>query len=106
MAIIWQNSFDGPDTTTITPANSGTYGDPIDSVGGVATYSTTWSAHGTASALLGSGDGSEEGTIQIDGGSGTEWSVRWYCLIPAEGWQMENAGKYRLLGITEKQNRN
>lgn len=88
MAIIWENNFDGTDFTSITVANSSAHGDPVASVGGVATYSAVWAAHGTASALLGSGDGSDEGTLQIDGGSGTDWSVRWYCLIPATGWQM------------------
>lgn len=86
MAITWENTFDGPDFTTITPANSGDYGDPLDWVSGVANYSTDWAAHGNASARLGTGDGSSTGTLGIDPSGGADWSLRAYALIPAGGW--------------------
>lgn len=86
MAITWQNTFDGPDFTSITPANSANYGDPVAAVSGVANYDIGWAAHGSAAALLGTGDGSTSGTITADFVGDTDWSMRVYLLVPAGGW--------------------
>lgn len=85
--IVWQNTFDGPNETTVSAANSADYGDPIASVTGTVTYSTDWIVQGTASVRLGSDDGSVAGDLYVDDPSGaaSTWSLRMYMLIPTGG---------------------
>jgi hypothetical protein len=85
VAITWENSFDGPNNTSITVANSAGFGDPVSFVDGAPAYDTSWAAHGTASARLGTPTGSGGGTIAATL-AGDAWSMRAYALIPAGGW--------------------
>lgn len=84
MAIVWQNSFDGPHFTSITVENSADYGDPLSQVESPATYfSEGWVAHGTSSARLGEGAGYGEIELEVD--TLTDWSLRFYCFVPPGG---------------------
>lgn len=86
MAITWENTFDGPDFTGITPENSATYGDPLSWAFPVVNYSTDWAAHGSASARLGTGDGSTGGGFQASLAGHADWSLRAYVNTPAGGY--------------------
>ncbi len=89
MAIIWQNSFDGPHFDTVTPANSAEWGDPLDGVSGPVVYlSDDWVAHGTSCLRMGTSG--TDGSIDIFVDPMATWSVRLYCRIPAGGWQLVN----------------
>lgn len=96
MAVVWSNSFDGPDGAAITVATSADHGDALSSVAGPAFYSDAWSATGAASASLGN---SETATIEVQlpepetGG----WSLRAYLLIPAGGYT--TCGIFAPLGL-------
>lgn len=84
--VLWSNTFDGPHNTALTPENSAAHGDPVSWVNGTVAYTNTWSAAGTASARLGTLDGSDDGGFQVDVPDLDDWSGRLYMLIPAGGW--------------------
>lgn len=92
MAIVWANTFDGPNGTTITPANSAAYGDPVGWVTGNASYATSWAAHGTSSVRLGDASGAVDGELQIDVPQLAAWSVRMYLRVPVGSWLHCRAG--------------
>jgi hypothetical protein len=82
MAVIWQNSLDGPNATPITVANSAAYGNAVDEITAPVAYSTGWAAAGSSSALLGNGAGAE-GTLWAAFATQPSWSVRFYANISA-----------------------
>ena len=89
MAIVWQNSFDGPHFLTVTPANSADTGDALDGVSGPVVYlSDDWVAHGTSCLRMGTSG--TEGGIEVHVEPMADWSVRLYCFIPSGGWQLVN----------------
>lgn len=85
--IVWQNTFDGPDLTTMTPANSENYGDPVAQVTNAVAYSTEWAALGSASVALGSANGATSGNFTTTSASQVDWSLRAYVNVPEDGWQ-------------------
>lgn len=58
MAFDWQNSFEGVAGSGVTVNNSALSGDPLDVVGGNATYSDEWAHVGRTSLRLEDGDAS------------------------------------------------
>ncbi|WP_435109385.1 hypothetical protein [Nocardiopsis synnemataformans] len=88
MAIIWQNTFDGLPGIGINVSNSSGYGDPISAVSGSVDYSLTWTAHGRASARLGTADGAGadngEGGLTITVPPTSPWSLRLYLYRSTE----------------------
>lgn len=98
MAIVWQNSFDGPHFTSITVENSADYGDPLGFVASPATYfSEGWVAHGTSSARLGSQ--SNPGRLEIHVDYLDDWSIRWYSYISEETFQRVQLGSWIIFTI-------
>lgn len=82
MAITWSNTFDGPDETAVTVANSATYGDALETVTAPVDYDTAWAADGSASIRVGSG-----GEVFAEPPAPeSDWSVRLYLLVPAGGY--------------------
>lgn len=106
--ILWSNTFDGVHNTLVTPANSADYGDPVSWVDGTVAYTTAWSAAGSASARLGTLDGSSDGNFQVGVVPVEDWSVRWYALIPSGGWTytMATVGGSVLLAIIDDDDAN
>lgn len=81
MAIVWHNDLDGV-SGAITTANSGNYGDALNSVSGTALYSTQQRVQGTGVALLGpTGTGGGSGSLTIAVSSMTAWSLRLYFYV-------------------------
>jgi hypothetical protein len=86
--IRWQNTFDGPDGTPVTIANSSDYGDAIaEPLGAQQTYSSTWTANGEGSLQLGASGGTNVGLVTIPVSPVTsEWSFRTYINVPSGTW--------------------
>src|SRR5699024_451157 len=98
MAIVWQNSFDGPHFTSISVENSADYGDPLYYVESPATYfSEGWVAHGISSARLGGGTG--PGRLYLDPDYLPDWSIRWYSYIPEDAYQVMQLGSWIVFGL-------
>lgn len=98
MAIVWQNSFDGPHFTSISVENSADYGDPLYYVESPATYfSEGWVAHGISSARLGGESG--PGRLYLDPDYLPDWSIRWYSYIPEDAYQVMQLGSWIVFGL-------
>lgn len=85
--ILWENTFDGPDGTTVTEDNSGNYGNALGHVSTNVVYDHSWSILGDASlrTVVEDSHGSVE-TTEIEA---TDWSVRVYAYIPADSDESE-----------------
>lgn len=92
--LILHNTLNGADGTTITTANTGEHGNPATSVTQSPQYSSDWAAEGTSSARL---VGANTATALIwsgagiPGGSRSQWSLRFYFLVPAGGHLVFNS---------------
>lgn len=106
--VVWSNTFNGTHNTALTPANSGDHGDPVAAVNGTVAYTTDWAAAGSASARLGTLDGSSDGNFQAAITPVEDWAVRWYALIPAGGWTytMATVGGSVVLAILDDDDAN
>ena len=85
MAVIWQNTFDGPDGTSVTVANSADYGDALFSA--VRSYYThAWSASGAGCVTLTETD-NRSGEVEVTVPSSVATiGGRAYLYIPPLGW--------------------
>ena len=83
MAIIWQNTFDGPSGNTTTVTNSGNYGEALAAVSGTVTYQQAQRAAGVSALNLGSATGPGTITVPYSPASTSNWSMRFYVRIDA-----------------------
>lgn len=85
-----QNTFNGPDGTTVTLANSGDYGTPLTGASQSPQYSDTWTALGGGSSvqLLGASTAPPTITWGASAWGGhtvpyrSQWSARFYYYVP------------------------
>ena len=91
MPVVWQNSFDGPDGTNVTVANSANYGDPIAGLRNnpppSAQQYTDTATLGPGAMRLGVQDGSAHGDVWLyETGSANEYSISFYLYLTQGGW--------------------
>lgn len=91
MAVVWQNSFDGPVGTNLTPTNSANYGNPIDSnvrnnqPASAVRYGDR-SYIGASSMQLGTADGGTYGDTWIYYPTVNAYSLSFYLYLTEGGW--------------------
>lgn len=81
MAVVWQNTFDGPDGVDVTVANSADYGDALSDVWEAVTYQTSWAAVGPAAMQLGGPSTGEWSGVEVTDVGGTEIALRMYLNL-------------------------
>lgn len=91
MAVVWQNTFDGPVGNNLTPINSANYGDPIldnqrNGNPAAAVRYGNRAYMGNSSMQLGLQDGSGHGDTWVYSPSGNAYSLSFYLYLTEGGW--------------------
>lgn len=81
MAVVWSNTFDGPNGDPVTVANSANYGDALSNWWETVTYQASWAAEGPASIQLGGPGVGEWSGVEVTGVGGTEVALRMYLNL-------------------------
>lgn len=91
MAVVWQNTFDGPVGNNLTPINSANYGDPIldNQRNGNPANAVRYGNRaymGNSSMRLGLQDGSGHGDTWVYSPSVNAYSLSFYLYLTEGGW--------------------
>lgn len=87
--VVWQNTFDGVPGANITPANSASWGDPIDSIRTGSANGVRYgdiSYLGRSSMQLGTPDASNHGDVWVYYPTVNNYSLSFYLYLPEGGW--------------------